>query len=305
MSAMSSTEPRGMASRTGGVTLAAIVALVVLAASALGVSAVITKVGAHLRKLPIESVSGLKFHSLPDAFPGWRMVKDDIMSAEGIAELGTENYVSRWYEAVNDKGEPLDPPVLIQLHCAYYTGMIDTVPHVPERCMIGGGMQYAGDSVVVPVPLNFERFSKDPDYQEHPRAPIWTARNGRVPSRVRLPFGIQGLEMKVTPFKDAGASQKLFAGYFFMANGGVVASANDVRLLAFNLKDDYAYYAKVQFMSPSVGSAEQLAKVAGGMLDELFPDLMQRVPDWIMVEEGLHPADNPRRPSATGAPATK
>lgn len=307
MSGNAAPEARGSVAHRGrgGVTLAAIVALVVLAASAVGVSTVIRTLGAHLRKLPIESISGLKFPSLPESFPGWRMVKDDIMSAEGVAELGTENYISRWYERVDEKGNPTDPPMAVQLHCAYYTGMIDTVPHVPERCMIGGGMEYAGETVTQPVPLDFERFSKDPDFQDHPRAPVWTARNNRVTSRVRLPFGVQDLSMKITPFRNAAASQKLFAGYFFMANGGVVASANDVRLLAFNLKDDYAYYAKIQFMSPSVGSAEELAKVAGGMLTELFPDLMQRVPDWIMVEEGLHPADNPRRLSASGAPAPK
>lgn len=297
MSATRSDSPRGSGSRArvSGVTIAALIATAVLLVSAVTVAAVITTVGAHLRKMPIEAASGQKFHSLPESFPGWRMVRDEIMSAEGMAELGTENYVSRWYEAVNDKGEPLDPPVLVQLHCAYYTGMIDTVPHVPERCMVGGGMEFAGGSAVYPVPLNFGRFSKDPDYQDHPSAPIWTARNNRVTSRVRLPFGVEGLSMMITPFKDVAASQKLFAGYFFLANGGVVASANDVRLKAFNLKDDYAYYAKVQFMSPSVETSEELAKLAGSMLDEIFPDLMQRVPDWIMVEEGVHPSDNPRR----------
>jgi hypothetical protein len=52
-------------------------------------------------------------------------------------------------------------------------------------------------------------------------------------------------------------------------------------------------------MSGSVGSAEELAAQAAGLLDEVLPDLMQCVPDWTEVEEGRWPADNPRRPAGS------
>lgn len=276
-----------------GLMVSGMIATALLLASAVGLTAANRSLGAQLRKLPIEPETGLKFHTLPEKVTGWRMVKDDVLSAEAAAELGTQNYVSRWYEQVDAAGAPTG--VALQLHCAYYTGMIDTVPHVPERCMIGGGMETSGETRVVPVPLDRSRLTTDPDFTDAAGKPLLMARNERVNSRVRLPAAVDKLELTVTPFRDAAANTKLFAGYFFIANGGVVASANDVRLLAFNLQADYAYYAKIQFMSASVKTHEQLAELAAKFLDEAFPDIMQRVPDWVNVEQGLYPADNPRR----------
>ncbi|MBL8746995.1 MAG: hypothetical protein JNK58_11655 [Phycisphaerae bacterium] len=279
----------------GSARAAAVVALLVLATSAAGLETILGQLRLQLRKLPIEAPSGLKFQSIPKDPPGWETMRDEVMSAEGMEELGTQNYVTRWYRRVDETGRPVDPPEVLQVHAAYYTGMIDTVPHVPERCMIGGGLEYAGASRVVHVPLDTSRLALDPDDRPAEGQPrLLTGRNNRVPFRVRLPRGVEGLEMMVTPFKDSDGRQTLWAGYFFIANGGVVASANDVRLLAFKLKDDYAYYAKVQFMSGSVASAEELGVLAAKFLDEVFPDLMQCVPDWTDVEEGRWPKDNPR-----------
>ncbi|MDX2114162.1 MAG: exosortase-associated EpsI family protein [Planctomycetota bacterium] len=288
-----------------GLAVAASVALAVLVASALGLGSIISALKLQLNKMPIQPRSGLKFHTLPTELAGWKMVRDEVMSAEGLAELGTENYVTRWYVGVDAAGKPVEPEVAVQLHAAYYTGMIDTVPHVPERCLVGGGMEYAGATRTVPVPIDMSRLVPDPDLP--PLADgsrVWTARNARVPSRVRLPIGVEKLQMRVTPFRDAQAKQSLFAGYFFLANGGVAPSADDVRLLAFRLQDDYAYYAKIQFLSPTVESAEELAEIAGRMLDDLFPDLMLRVPDWVEVTEGRYPPDNPRGASASAGGAS-
>lgn len=283
-----------------------LIALALLMCSAVALGAIVTSLRLQLRKLPIHAPNSLKFHTLPSEFPGWKVVRDEQMSADAAAELGTDNYITRWYQAVDAEGRPLDDNKVVQIHAAYYTGMIDTVPHVPERCLVGGGMETAGDTRVMKVPLNRERLVPDPDYPATDQRPaLLTARNGRVPSRVRLPVNIENLEMRITPFRDAAAKQKLFAGYFFIANGGVVATADDVRLLAFNLQDDYAYYAKIQFMSASVDSAEELAALAGSLLDELFPDLMLRLPDWMSVEEGLYPPDNPRRAGSQAGVATK
>ena len=52
--------------------------------------------------------------------------QDRIEKAEVQEALGTENYVTRTFKERN----PADPrsPVMIELHVAYYTGMITTVP---------------------------------------------------------------------------------------------------------------------------------------------------------------------------------
>ncbi|HBS30021.1 MAG TPA: hypothetical protein DEB06_11380 [Phycisphaerales bacterium] len=283
---------------------AMVLVLALLSTSAVALGLVLRSLNIQLRKQPIEARDGLKFHTLPSSFPTDRPRwvqegADEIMSAEGIETLGTSNYVSRWYR--KEDGTPGERAERVQLHCAYYTGMIDTVPHVPERCIVGGGMEIAGPTRAVRVPLDLSRLVPDPDQRaDDPRGRILMGRSVQSLSRVRLPRGIENLEMMITPFRDRRSERMIYAGYFFIANGGVVGSANDVRLLAFRLEDDYAYYAKVQFMSVSADSAEALAKTAAEVLDDLLPDIMRRVPDWTEVEEGTYPPGNPRAEQRAG-----
>ncbi len=284
---------------------AAGLALLLLGASALSLGTIIRAQNLRLTKLPIQPQSGLKLHTLPAEFPlpkaRWvRVGTEQILSAEAQEELGTENYVSRWYRKVG--GEPDAPEIRVELHCAYYTGMIDTVPHVPERCMVGGGMESPASPTPVPVPLELSRFVPDPDAPQGEER-LLMGRSLETQNRVRLPRGIQDLRMMAAPFRDASGQTELWAGYFFIANGGVVASAYDVRLLAFKLQDDYAYYMKVQFMSPNVKSGEELAAVAADILNDLLPELMRRVPDWSEVEAGAYPPDNPRRAKGPALPS--
>jgi hypothetical protein len=81
-----------------------------------------------------------------------------------------------------------------------------------------------------------------------------------------------------------------------------VDSAEQVRLLAFNLTDDYAYYLKVQITSGGVESPQELASLAGSLLDDLLGEIMRCVPDWTEVRAGRYPPDHPRR-AAPPAPA--
>lgn len=283
--------------------VAMVVALGVLSASAVALGVVLRAFNIQLRKLPIEAPDGLKFHTLPSKVPAdaprWEQQgSDEIMSAEGLETLGTTNYVSRWYRRVDSDADAA--PKMLQLHCAYYTGMIDTVPHVPERCIVGGGMEIAGPTVVVPVPLDLSRLVPDPDHPaDDAREPLLMGRSAESHTRIRLPRGVERLEMLITPFRDRRAERTVYAGYFFIANGGVVGSANDVRLLAFRLEDDYAYYAKVQFLTATAENPEELASMAADILDDLFPDIMRRLPDWTEVEAGRYPEDNPRSRSAS------
>ena len=94
--------------------------------------------------------------------------------------------------------------------------------------------------------------------------------------------------MTATPFRMANG-QLVWAGYFFVTNGTVVGSADEVRLKAFRLSDDYSFYLKVQFMSTDVGSAEELADLASEALVDLFPEIMRAVPDWVDVRRGTYP----------------
>ncbi len=286
--------------RTRGVISAYLCfALVILGATA-ALQMLIRVKGINTVKLPIEAPDGLKFHTLPGQYPGpddaiaWEQAgTDERLSKEAAEELGTDNYITRWFRRTTEQEG--DTEHLLQIHCAYYTGMVDTVPHVPERCMIGGGLTYNGETELVPVPIDMSRLIEDPDADPETETVTLMGRSNERQSRVRLPLGVDNLTLRVTPFRDQAKDRTLVAGYFFIANGRVLASANDVRLYAFDLTADYAYYAKIQFLSPTAESPEQLAELAAELLDELFPEIMLRLPDWIEVERGEYPPDNPAR----------
>ncbi len=285
-----------------------LVPVVLLVTAAAGFGAGIRMAGIYLQKLPINAPDNRAVRSIPSVTRSWEQEGQDRKEKPEIeVELGTENYVSRTFK----ERHPKDPrnPVRLDLHIAYYTGMIDTVPHVPERCFIGGGMDMVQASTVVPVPLDGSAWIPDPDAPPAEKGRIFLSpvynKYGAVVRKVRLPRDPAKIEMNISRYRPPGAreGQEITAGYFFIANGGTVPRAEQVRLLAFNLEDDYAYYMKVQFSSSQAASAEDLARQAGTLLDELLPELMQCVPDWVEVERGDYPDNNPRRRTAGGTKA--
>lgn len=277
-----------------------LVTLVVLGLGAVGLTAGLRAADIHLTKRPIHPQSGLTVQALPRVTANWEQVgKDRIESAEILEELGTENYVTRAYQERSPA--PGQTPRRVELHVAYYTGKIDTVPHVPDRCFVGGGMRIEGATINVPLKLDDSGWLLDtsPDIPEEWAGEIYTVRLSGERSnawgqRVRLPRRPHDLKLRCTEFVAPGGA-RLMAGYFFIANGGAVAGADGVRLLAFDLKNDYAYYMKVQFTSTQVESPEQLADLASSLLDDLLGEMMLCVPDWIDVLAGRWPEDNPRR----------
>lgn len=275
-------------------TPAFLVAVALLLLTAGGLSAVVKIMGLNLTKLAIQPEDNLQLTSIPAKLPGWEQAGQDVqLSKEESDELGTANTISRTYVETGVAG---GQPRIIQLHLAYYTGMIDTVPHVPDRCLTAHGTKLDGEKKVVPVPVDTTGFYADPD-ADKAKPVVYRVRPEWASKAVRLPRGIEKLSMTVSPFVDNNG-RRFFAGYFFVANGGTVASADGVRLLAFKLQDDYAYYLKVQFTSASVKSEEELGELSGRFLNVLLPHLMRCVPDWVDVENGLYPPDADRAPRA-------
>lgn len=252
------------------------------AAAALGATIRINKI--YLQKLPIEALDEegrrLPFGGLPDESTRWRKVGvDQVLSAEVVEELGTQNYLSRWYVEVSPA--PGAGAREFELHLAYYTGTVDTVPHVPERCYVGGGIELAGPTRIVPAPIDLSLFPPDRTVDAASEGAVRTGRSVATHNPVRLPVGVEDLRMNVSPYR--AGDTRMFAGYFFIANGRVLPTAEAVRQHAFGLKDSYAYYAKVQFMSQDVGSAEELASLAAEFLNEMLPEIARRTPDWVEV----------------------
>lgn len=269
----------------------------------------------HLQKLPIQPPEDRQLSALPVKTASWERVgSDDVMAADIVETLGTTNYVSRLY--VRDLGDGRRS--VVDFHAAYYTGQIDTVPHVPERCFVGGGLQKGSLSRRIELAMDTSGWSPDASVPAAGeagagagagaadgaadgvlyRAQTSYQHSDRPGAWVRLPRGVTPeapIKMNVSEFQLPGGG-KLFAGYFFIANGGVSPTAEGVRALAFDLTSDYAYYLKVQATSASVGSAEELAEAAGSLVGELLPEIMRCVPDWTEVDAGRYPA----KPSAGG-----
>lgn len=276
--------------------------LVLMVGSSVGMGVAISAYGIHLKKKPIYAPDGKLVSSLPPETLNWKRVGSDKVSSPEIVEvLGTENYLSRTYVR---KDSLASRKIEIELHVAYYTGMIDTVPHVPDRCFVGSGMVMTRGGVRVPMKLDDSKWSKEEDVPPELAGHIWYTnlvnQFGARAGRVRLPRDPQNIELRVSEFAADGLpgvpkGTKLYAGFFFIANGGTTPEAESVRLLAFDLKDEYAYYCKVQFTSADVGSPEELAEQSASLLNDIMPDLMQCVPDWVEVQRGTYPPDNPRR----------
>ncbi len=262
---------------TVGIAGALVVSAIVMGGATVVFQTAVREFGLRLQKKPIYAEGGRMLSSLPAEFPTWEKVgSDHIEEAEVQETLGTSNYLTRLYVRKTPNEKEQRPA--LQFHAAYYTGMIDTVPHVPERCFVGGGMQQSRDARTMPLPLDRDRWI--PDFP--PTTGLLRARasNNQL---VRLPREPEGLALRVSEFNGPG-DRPLYAGYFFVANGGWKASAESVRLLAFNLEDEYAYYMKVQFTSSDYDSAEEFVAGAAELLDEMFGDLMQCVPDWSQID---------------------
>lgn len=292
------------AARAAGLSWAALrqpafvagVAIMLVSAATLNVA--VAAMGVHLRKQRIDPPDNRRVSAIASETASYQRVGQDVvMSSEVVDELGTTNYLTRSYALKNAAKDQPNPRM--ELHLAYYTGMIDTVPHVPERCMTGAGWQIVGLSRRVPLKLDPSSWQVDQTVSEKLRGKVLTApfdpaySKDTSTERIRLPFEPDTIEIQSSEFTGPRGMRQV-AGYFFIANGGHTALAEGVRAKAFNLTDDYAFYLKVQVTSQQVASPEDLAEHASRLLGELLPEIMRCVPDWIEVQQGRYPPDNPR-----------
>lgn len=299
-----------------------VVALGVLLLSGAAIQASLRMGGLHLRKDPVHAEEYRQVSAIPTAVPGWERVGSDLLaSAEVLEELGTRNYLTRTYLGRDASGRSR----AITLHLTYYTGMVDTVPHVPERCMTGSGsslvpqgsrpVKLFDDEARARLAPRWTRLAGTPEGEAklaglppETRA-IWDrelywapwreeslvasvgapvgAGAGAREGRAVLPRRPWDISLRVSEFRvPRNPSKSEFIGYFFIANGNHTDTANDVRKLAFKLTDRYAYFLKVQVSSHDVSGPEELASLSAGLLGELLPHIMRAVPDWVEVEAG-------------------
>lgn len=252
-----------------------VVALVLLI-SATSLTAVVERLDLHFKKQPVPLEKPLLV-GVPKEFGPWVMASiDETMSAEIEEAMGTDQYLTRYYlnrdvlgDLVPDdilklSGDRLNqiigvalqkhPEAVVKLHMAYYTGSVDTVPHVPDRCMVAGGFD--------PV---------------DPRAVTWDV----LPTEEPGEYDETKLRFVEFRGKDvAGDGPAFNVAYFFQVNGDYEHDAiGGVRARLMSLQERHAYFCKIELLCihSDASAAEQ------GMQDFLrhaMPALEEALPDW-------------------------
>ena len=271
----------------------------------LGQTSIIYATGVALNKMPLPLRHGIAL-SFPDQAGDWELLHLDPSLSDDIeTELGTEDYFNRYY-VHNDAGvfatninvltendepggralgwEGFDAPgAMAKVHVAYYTGMLDTVPHVPDKCWLVAGAELVSREMVT-MNLSRDDYRPDPD---HPGMVL--ADSTGFNETVRLPSD----EVKAIVFSGRSEDGRtMTALYFFIANGNLIASNHRVRF-SFNMKDRYGYYCKVEVMFPGVIDPDKVAEHAEELLSDLMPEIMACLPDWTEVQAGTYPEPAP------------
>jgi len=271
----------------GQARLALIVTIVTFVVCAGGSALAVQQLNYVLRK---ESVPMREsFRTISRDLGGWEAVgEDELLDSVIVEELGTDKYLNRNYIKVFG-----DKTVQLNLHTVYYTGMIDAVPHVADRCWTAGG----GLRMLSPVPTNYplpldrgELTWSDPTPSvinpewAYPRVmtfhpvlntPLW----------VHLPRGDSEFRSAVY-LTDHDPDVRIYGGYVFVANGAFTPSPAGVRLLAFDRMSKYAYYAKIQiqWVGDESTTEEQFLTYVADLMTALMPEFMRCLPDWPEVE---------------------
>jgi hypothetical protein len=261
-------DARGLAGRSGTLGLAAGAAL----ACCLGSDAVIAANGLVLRKeaVPLRH----EFVEIPAAVGNWKRIDDIPFGEEERQILGP--WAVNWVYARSDRRDGGSA----MLHLTYYTGIVDTVPHVPERCeLAGGSKEQARQTVTLHL--------AGPGYRHE-------ARGGTDKVYVPSVLGgaavlVPGLDIPATfcAFVDS-QGQAYSVIYFFVANGAYFANPDGVRANGFKPTDRYNYYSKVQVRLTTAEAPAACAR-ASELLSVMMPEVLACLPDWDQVGAGLWP----------------
>ncbi len=261
-----------------------IAAVATLLVCGIGFRFAVRQAQAFLAKAPVELRNPLT--AIPKRLSTWEAGgQDKTLTVEMEQELGTRQYLDRVY--VRTVGRQSQK---VMVHIAYYTGLIDAVPHVPDRCLAAGGWVIVGLPRNLPLPLDRTGWVADAEHTNRgtgEQYPLLTYAHHVTGDdiTVRMPVG----EFKLRTSEFLGGEQldqRIIAGYFFIANGRTTPWPEGVRKFAFDLSTEYAYYAKIQFTMVAGADAtlEEFVATVADLADEILPDLMWCLPDWAEVE---------------------
>jgi len=191
---------------------------------------------------------------------GENIIREELMETLKIgtpldkARVGERR--SNWYTSrvYRDNRLPDGHPLKYwQLDVYYYTGGLDTVPHVPERCMQAAGATPLGtEEVVFSVPAARSPWDGDVRFQ-------------------RARFSV--------PDPDGFGSRDVSEYYVFSLNGKPETSWERVRLELTYPWLRYTYFAKIQFGPVGGGiDVESTDAAAEDFMNYFLPVIAQALP---------------------------
>jgi hypothetical protein len=271
--------PRGSGLFSSFRNPAVMVVVGILLVAAVGLNATAQYLKLTFRKEPVDLRRPVA--SLPARLGPWQQVSVDKPLPPDIEHtLGTKDYVFRVYvdtsivpaseveqilalpgeqrEVAAMRIRPRYPKAVINVALTYYTGMVDTVAHIPERCFVAGGFDISGG--------------------ENRTLPVRNA-NGET------------LTIRLLNFEDQQATsvRPVVVGYFFQVNGNYEHDAiNGVRWRLQKLTEKYAYYSKIELMLEKRDRDDQTAEDAAveaftRFLTHAMPEMELILPDWQQV----------------------
>jgi hypothetical protein len=248
----------------------------ILLVAAISLNATTEFMQLHFKKERVELRK--KLTELPARMGNWVQVSPDTaIDPETEEVLGTKDYIFRFYVDTTSPAVPSDvadmlrdpdptrqrnlitqiqaqdPHALIYAAVTYYTGMVDTVAHIPNRCYVADGYEPAQESLV-----------------------SWDAMRGRPGN---------GL-LNYINFEDQTPQRRAVTknvAYFFHSNGEYVSDPIGVRKKLQNLWESHGYYAKVELLMVTP-DREQAAGQMNDFLISALPEIEKCLPDWDEVK---------------------
>jgi hypothetical protein len=156
-----------------------------------------------------------------------------------------------------------NPEAVMNMAVTYYTGKVDTVAHIPERCMVADGYQPT----------------------ETPETALWDT----GPHRLGIaPGSDPRLAVRFINFQDQTIAKRVTrrVAYFFFANGQYESDPISVRETLQDLRSKHGFYAKVELMT-IIPDHDRCAVVMSSFLQAVMPEVEKCFPDWNSVE---HPS---------------
>lgn len=271
---MSSASPSSLRRALANPAFVTVASILVVAAISLNATTEFMQL--HFKKQPVELRK--KLTELPSQLGNWVQVTTDMaIDPETEEVLGTKDYIFRFYvdrrspavtdeviDAIRDRDvarqrtlvarvQAQDPHAIIYGAVTYYTGMVDTVAHIPNRCYVADGYEPAQESLVA-----------------------WDALKGRPGN---------GL-LNYINFEDQTPQRRAVTknvAYFFHSNGEYVSDPIGVRKKLQNLWESHGYYAKVELLMVTP-DRDQAARQMNDFLTSALPEVEKCLPDWSAVK---------------------